>query len=206
MQYTCPDLMHAVNGISCYDSAQSAPASQGINHLIRYIDGFPHCPIMYPAGLYDTITHDLHQEVSQVDFYSQKIFNGLVSFAYVGEGRTPNYKRSIAYVIPLFYVAINWADKTQPAYVSHYTDSEVRTFYIATKMIKWPQPILQNLGFQFSDIPTPICEDIQPKIDIIKANHITSRIKHIYAPFHYVHEIYVLITIGSVKLNTTIIP
>ena len=116
---------------------------------------------MYPSGLYGTITHELHQEVSPVDFHSQKKSNLVFSFAYCVEGCTSNYKRAIAWVVSfLFDVAINWSDKTQPVYVAHYTDPEVRTFYLATKMVQWPQHMIQNLVLQIYDTPTPIFEDI----------------------------------------------
>ena len=54
-------------------------------------------------------------------------------------------------------------------------------------MVQWIRPILQNLGFQVSDAPTPIYEDIQPTIDIIKSNDLAIRFKHIFVPIQYVH-------------------
>ena len=55
-------------------------------------------------------------------------------------------------------------------------------------MVQWLQPILQNLIFQVSDYPTPIYEDIQPTIGVIKTNHITSIVKNIAVHICYVHE------------------
>ena len=55
-------------------------------------------------------------------------------------------------------------------------------------MVQWLRTILQNLGLQVSDIPTPIYEDIQRNIDIIKANHNTNTVKHIADPIQSVHE------------------
>ena len=49
-------------------------------------------------------------------------------------------------------------------------------------------------------------ENIQPTIDIIKANHLTSRVNHIYVPIDYFHEKYVLLTIDTVKLKLNIHP
>ena len=62
------------------------------------------------------------------------------------------------------------------------------------------------MGFQVSYDPTTIYEDIQPTSDIIKANYITSRVKHIAVPIHYVHEQYIILTIDLGKLKTTIQP
>ena len=79
----------------------------------------------------------------------------------------------------LFGVSVQLLDKTQPDSVAHSTDSDVCTFYFATKMVQCLRPILQNIGFQVSDAPTPKYENIQPTIDIIKPNLLTSRVKHI---------------------------
>ena len=50
-------------------------------------------------------------------------------------------------------------------------------------MVQWLRRILQNIGFQVSDAPTPVYEDSQATIDIIKSNHITSRfLKNISSP------------------------
>ena len=66
-------------------------------------------------------------------------------------------------------------------------------------MVQWLRLVLQNIGFQVLDAPTPIYEWSQPKIDIIKSNHLTSIVKHISVPIHYFREKYVLITIDIVK-------
>ena len=55
-------------------------------------------------------------------------------------------------------------------------------------MVQWIWPVLQNLGFQVSDTATPIYEDSEHNVDIIKIKHITSWVKHISIPIHYVHE------------------
>ena len=73
-------------------------------------------------------------------------------------------------------------------------------------MIQWIWPILQNFGFQVSNDTNTIYEYIQPTIDIIEANNLTSRIKHISVPINYVHDKYVLLTINPVKLKTKIQP
>ena len=73
--------MYAVNRLSSHDYAPSAPIFQGINNLIRYLAGCPNYTIMYATGLDGTTIHDLHQEVYPVEFHSQKIYNGLITFA-----------------------------------------------------------------------------------------------------------------------------
>ena len=63
-----------------------------------------------------------------------------------------------------------------------------------------------NLVLKISYAPTPIYEYIQPTIDIIKANHLTSRVKHFDVPINYVREKDFLLTIDTVKFKTTIQP
>ena len=148
MQYTRSDIMYAVNRISSHDSSPSSPDFQGIKHLVFYLAVCPHCPIIYPAGLDITTTHDLSREVSPGDFHSQNISNVLVDFSDEGEGRSPNDKCAISCVILcIFGVAVHWSAKTQPDSSYHSADSEVCTFYLATKMVQWFRPILKKLGF-----------------------------------------------------------
>ena len=82
--------MYAVSRLSSHVSIPSAPSFQGINHLIIYLDIGPQCPIIYPASIDVTTTHELRQEVSPGDFHSQKISNGLVDFLDCGLGLAPN--------------------------------------------------------------------------------------------------------------------
>ena len=162
---------------------------------------------MYPSGLYGTTTHELHQEVTSGNFHSHNISNFFVSFVDGGEDRASNDKSVIACVILcIFGVSIHCSAKTQPASAAHSTDSEVRTFYLATKMVQWLQPIQQNLDFQVSYAPTPIYRYSQPTIGIMKANHLTIQVKNIDVPIHIVHEKYYLLAIDPVKLKPTIQP
>ena len=59
MQYTLPDLMCSVNRFYIHVADPSTQLLQGIKKLIRYLDGCPHFPIMYPYGLGVTTAHDL---------------------------------------------------------------------------------------------------------------------------------------------------
>ena len=98
--------MYSANYLSRHASASSSPSFQGINHLIRYLDFLPHCPIMYTSGLDVTTICGLRQEVSPVNFHYQKISNGLVAFSDGGEGHSPNDKRYIAWVILCLFLLL----------------------------------------------------------------------------------------------------
>ena len=86
MLYTCPDILYDVNLLSSLYFVPSAPAFHGTKYLICYLSVCPHRPIMYPAYLKGTTTHDLRQEVSPGDFHSQNISNGLDFFVSGVEG------------------------------------------------------------------------------------------------------------------------
>ena len=115
---------------------------------------------MYPTWLDVTTTHDLRQEVSPGNFHSQKISNGLVFFADIREGHSPNEKFAINGVtLYIFGFAVHWSFKNKPASAYNSIESNVHTLHLATKMVQCIQPILHNLGFQVLDAPTPLYED-----------------------------------------------
>jgi len=70
---------------------------------------------------------------------------------------------------------------------------------VATKLIQNARPILKHLGMTIKDATT-VYEDSQPTIDIVQANHLTTRVKHIAVPIAYIHEQYVLLTVKPEKL------
>ena len=90
--------------------------------------------------------------------------------------------------------------------------------WIPFRRLRSPHPLLNHQNdpvaqthltkpfFLFSNAPTPTYEDRQPNIDIINANHLTRRVKHVYVPIHYVHDKYALLTIDPFELKTTIQP
>ena len=59
----------------------------------------------------------------------------------------------------------------------------------------------ENLGFQVSDAPTPVYEDIQTTIVIIKSNYLIIRVQHIVVTVNFLHEQYAILTIYTAKLN-----
>ena len=52
--------------------------------------------------------------------------------------------------------------------------------------------------------PYPHLKHIQPVIDTIRANHLTSCVEHILVPIHYAHKQFFILTIYPVKISTTI--
>ena len=54
------------------------------------------------------------------------------------------------------------------AFAAHSTYSKVCTFWVDPIIVQWICPILQNLGYQASNTPTPTYKYSQPNIYIIK--------------------------------------
>ena len=137
MQHTHPDIIYALKRLYIYATVSSAPAFQGINYLIRHLDGFYHRPFMYPYVIYGTTTHELHQDIYPGEFHFKNIRNTLVDFSGGGEGCTLNNKRDVAFIILcIFGIAIHWSAKNQPDSTAHSIYPEVRTFYLATIMVQ----------------------------------------------------------------------
>ena len=61
---------------------------------------------------------------------------------------------------------------------------------------------LSETWFKYNNMKTLVYEDIQPKIDIIRSNHISSHLKYIKVIIRYLHKKYTLITIYPVKPTT----
>ena len=78
-------------------------------------------------------------------------------------------------------VFIHWRIGKQSCMAAHSTDVEIRTFFTAMMQNRYFRPILEYLRIPLRD-PTVIWEDNQPAIDIMTANQITSRVKHMAVP------------------------
>ena len=153
-----------VNRLYIYAASPSAPVFQCVKHLIRYILGYPNYTVIYPSFHDSTTTHELRQDVSSVDFHYQKISNGIVAFEESVEGWTDSNKRAIPYIILcLFCVSVHFSAKRHP-----FNILQVLHLLLGNQMVQWLRLILQKLGFQVSNAPTPIYENSQYTINIIK--------------------------------------
>ena len=99
MKYTRPDLMYVVNRLRSYADDPYAPASQGINHLISYLAGFPHRILYIPLAL--TELQPMTSVKGSPQATSPPIIHqmALLIFAYGGECLTPNTKCTISCLI-----------------------------------------------------------------------------------------------------------
>ena len=80
----------------------------------------------------------------------------------------------------------------------------IRGVYILPnhKCVQWICTIIQNTSFTVSYAINLIYKDIQPIIETIRLNHITSNVKYIMVPIKYVHKQYALLSIEPVNMKT----
>ena len=100
-------------------------------------------------------------------------------------------------------VIFDWKMEQQKVVALHSTDSETRGVFAGTKRGLTLQAIAEFLGFPNKNIyPTPIYEDSQPCIDILQANTVTTRVKHIAVPIHFIHHQIAMKKFTMVKIGT----
>ena len=86
-------------------------------------------------------------------------------------------------------MALDWKHKQQRCVALHSTDSEIRGVFSCVKRGMNIQDVAIFMGMpRDSVLPTPIYEDSQPCIDVLDAKTVTSRVKHIAVPIHFIHD------------------
>ena len=86
-------------------------------------------------------------------------------------------------------VALDWKHEQQRCVALHLTDSEIRGVFSCVKRGMTVQDVALFIGMQQDSLlPTPIYEDSQPCIDVLEAKTVTTRVKHIAVPIHFIHE------------------
>ena len=87
----------------------------------------------------------------------------------------------------LLGVIIHWKMESQNCVAAHTTDSEVRVFYVSTKINQYLRAIIEWMGIPLPE-PTDMYEDNQACMDILAANQVTSRVEHIAVSIAYCHK------------------
>eukprot|EP00978_Attheya_sp_CCMP212_P045982 scaffold368430_cov59-Attheya_sp.AAC.1 len=81
----------------------------------------------------------------------------------------------------LYGVAVSWKIGKQFAVAAHSTNAELCAMFLAVKRTITVRHCLGHLGYSQADL-THHHEDNQPSIDIVSANKVTSRVRHIHTP------------------------
>ena len=86
-------------------------------------------------------------------------------------------------------VALDWKHEQQQCVALHSTDSEIRSVSSCVKRGLTIQDVAIYIGMQSDSLlPTPIYKDSKPCIHVLEAKTVTSRVKHVAVPIHFIHE------------------
>ena len=184
------ELGFALTRLGRHTQGPSAAAFAGLYRVIRFLATHPHRPIIYPRRLIDGY-HTLRVNFDPPKFVAMDLPNSLVCMVDSDHARDHETRRSIESVLLLFGgCAFDWKQVQSRLVALHSTDSETRGAFTASKRSIHAQDIASFLGFPpASTHPVPLYIDSQPCIDILNANAVTSRVKHIAVPIHFIHQL-----------------
>jgi hypothetical protein len=187
-EWTRPELSYALSRLGSFSVAPTATAFQGLKRIARYIGTHPHKPFFYPRNVSLDGTNILRHEFDQGHYEETQVLNHLECFQDAGLARDLTDRRSMAAMFHfLFGVAVDWKVGKQPAPAPHSTDAELRSMFTAVKRTISVRALMMHLGYG-PPAPTRHHEDNQPSIDIVSANQVTSRVRHIHIPICYLHH------------------
>jgi hypothetical protein len=181
------DISYATTRLAQFNCAPSEAAFQGIKRVYRYLATHPHVPIFYPRIRING-TQEMRYDYDPGNFHRMIISNNLGVWPDADHARDQKARRSMTCVLALLLgVIIHWKMERQNCVAAHTTDSEVRAFYVGTKINQYLRAIIEWMGIPLPE-PTDMYEDNQACMDILAANQVTSRVKHIAVPIPYCHE------------------
>ena len=126
------------NHLYSYIFVNSVPALIGLKCGACYLNSNLQCPIIYPRGYDISVTNLLRYTYVNGQFYEQIIRNGLSLFVDADHACAVADCRSISCILfMLLGVTVHWKVGKHPFIATNSTDSEVRTFYIVTKMAEY---------------------------------------------------------------------
>ena len=199
------DISYAVNRLASYSHAPNAAAFAGLYRILRYLATHVHRPIMYPhrplTG-HDTLRVDFDKGL----FRTINLPNKPCTMADSDHARDPATRKSIQCAISLLNgVVIAHKCQRQKATALHSTHSEIISALGATKQGLHVQNLCTFLKVPPELVrPHPIFLDSQPCIDAVEANTVTTRVKHIAVPIHFIHEHIEASRIRTDKIDTTL--
>ena len=187
--WTRPDLGFADTRLASNIQAPTECAFAGLYRQLRFLATHGNRPIIYPRGSIDGF-HTYRIDFDPPKFEAIDLPNGLMILVDSDHARDKATRRSCESAMAfLLGVIVDWKIGKQKFVALHSTDSEIRGTFSGVKRGANIQDITEFLGFPKKHIyPTPVYGDSQPCIDILQANTVTSRVKHIAVPIHYVHQ------------------
>ena len=199
-----PDLSNAINRLGIFQAGPNRLAFESLHRCLRYLKTHPNVPLMYSRKPFDSSTiFQFHFSKATPDSHLRvpHCICGHVdsSFAPYKENR-----HSITGCIETMgSTAISWKTTKQIACATSATEAETRAYYLECKRINKLHLLLQQIGIRLKDacpvlanfnanlkFPTPIFEDNKGTRDMIDARQVTTNLRHVDIPLHYVHELH----------------
>eukprot|EP00978_Attheya_sp_CCMP212_P035811 scaffold158076_cov30-Attheya_sp.AAC.1 len=181
-EWTRPKLSYAITRIGSFNVAPSKPAFQGLKHIARFLATHTDKPFFYPKNVLLDGTNTLRHQYDHATHDEITILNDLKCFQDAGLACDLTDRRSISACFHFLYgVAVPWKIGKQPAVAAHSTNAELRAMFLPVKRTITFRHFLEHLRYSQAD-PTRHHEGNQPSIDIVSANKVTSRVRHIHIP------------------------
>ena len=194
-----PDIAYAAHRNGMFQSFQCALAFQEMDRIYRCLHHHPLKPLVFPKqpmpsnGNPLTAPRILRAIWSKNDVDEYEFSSGLEAWPDAGHAREKALRCSHGGVIhTILGTSIAWK-VFKLAVPLHSTDAEVRVCLLAVKRTKQHRLFLEHLGIPCPD-PTPLHEDNSAVISPVKANKITSRMRHVDIPLCCMHNEYNLQT------------
>ena len=197
-----PDLSNEMNRLGIFQAGPNRLAFQSLHRCIVYLRTHPNVPLMYSNKPFtsETVFQSHFSRAKNTDYL--RVPHCLCG--HVDSSFAP-YKDDIHSITgcieTLDSTAISWKTTKQIACATSATEAETRAYYFGAKRVCKHRNLLQQMGirllsaspimgnFQANyNTPTPIFEDNKGTRDMLKAQQVTTNLKHVEVPLTYLHE------------------
>ena len=187
--WTRDDLGYPMSRYGRYIHAANRAAFEGLKWIARYLATHRHRPIMYPRRSIDGY-HTLRVDFDPPHFEEIELPNSLIFPVDSDHARDLRTRRSCHHHKALLNgVAVDWKHDQERCISLHSTEAEVRGVFACVKRGMHTQDVSLAIGIPRKILlPSPVYEDSEPCIDILDANEVTSRVKHVAVPIHFIHD------------------
>ena len=166
------------------------PIFDALHHTMCYLYHHKHVPIMYPrkplkqgGAALSTFWKNGQAEYLSADFGDE-----LATFTDADYARCIRSRRSTSSFVILFNgVAVSWGCKKQLKTALHTCASEVNALFKGAHKTCLLRAFLTSLGLNLSS-PTPIFEDNQGTIKLIKTSRLSDTVRHNAIKLAYLKE------------------
>jgi hypothetical protein len=200
-----PNLSYACMHFSGYMACPNCPIFDALHHCLCFLFHHSHLPIMYPANIVKQSHPNLQTFWSKghAEYLSPDLGDKLVNFTDADHACCLRTHRSVSiYFILYNNVIISWGCKKQPVTVIHSTGSEITALYKGASKTLLLRNFLNSIGFPITT-STPIYEDNQGTIKLIRTHRLTDTICHYAVKISWLNEQFLLQHLHASYTKTT---